>query len=249
MRVVSFVLYVIDDLTNRPVARGQVRAFSESEPLCRPVYKDGGWICFVNMPEGCHRITLDGKLYEKQCITVDTRENMKKENKSLSECPVITVRMQPGNNYPIPENCACIIGSAQPESLVWAVFKPHGNPIRLLEDYNGGRQIRLFFTEIKHPEGCSFAINEQGFFTIIGTIDGEAGLYMIDRELAEACKKGSTVIWPAARTQADVYGRFRFVFKCLGSSEYSVKMMNGKHCTKEFAVGAGEKIFADFKEE
>ena len=209
VRSVAFVLYVIDDLTNLPIARGQLRAHIPGmEP---PVYKEGGWICFLDLPAGSYTAVVEGPAYQRQWVTAEVKGNAGEEG-----CPVITVRMMPGMSYRLPQNAVCLFGQALPGGCVRAFFKPEGNVIKLLYDYEKGKLIRIFSTEMKSLDGRSFCLDEKEFFTVLQTVDENERIYLMDRELSKPYKRGTASLCLAGRTAADKNGDFWLVSRCCG---------------------------------
>ena len=97
-----------------------------------------------------------------------------------------------------------------------ALFKPEGNVIKLLYDYEKGKLIRIFSTEMKSLDGRSFCLDEKEFFTVLQTVDENERIYLMDRELSKPYKRGTASLCLAGRIAADKNGDFWLVSRCFG---------------------------------
>ena len=217
-RKVALALYVIDDLTNDPIPRGRIQASIAG--MAPPIYKEDGWLCFMDLPEGSYTVFLEGAVYQKNELEIyiggDGPTDAGISKNSGAGCPVITVRMMPGPSYRMPDNAVCIFGQAAPGSEVRAVFKPAGTPLKLLYDYKEGLLIRIFSSEMKSLDGRSFSMDEKEIFSVRQTIDEDERIYLMDRELKGSYKKGKARIYLAGKTRADEKGNFYLVSRCFG---------------------------------
>ena len=138
-RQVSAVFFLRDGFTGRPLASGaQVRCTLDGAPA-RPLWKDGGYLVFTDLPTGEHSLTVRQPFYqpEQRVFTLRAGETIED-----------TMYLKPGAGYPFPADSAAL------EVAVTEGGRPSARPVwlgmsgpaalKLAQDDGGGTEIRLF---------------------------------------------------------------------------------------------------------
>lgn len=70
----SLVLNLSDAFTKRPITGLSSVSVTLNGELYKPVYKDGGWFVFVNLPVGEHDVTVSSSLYQTEKISISLKK-------------------------------------------------------------------------------------------------------------------------------------------------------------------------------
>ena len=203
---VSLVIAAIDDFNNKPISGNKLRVWIEGEKPA--IQKQEGYYVFVDLQRREFVLNVEGGLYHKQQIYMDSMKISQYAGK------ILKVRMIPNRSYPIPKNTTCIEGKAMKDSMIYAYSEIHTEPYRLLYEYqSGGENINIFHPEDMDIEGKTLLIKSKDetqieFFKIDEKKEDETKLYRLSMPLTNGYKKIGTVIYPVYTIKTDKNGEF-----------------------------------------
>jgi hypothetical protein len=200
------VVAAIDDFNNKPISRNQLHVWIEGEKPA--IQKEEGYYVFVNLRRTEFVLNIEGGLYHRKEISIDSTKLSQYKGK------VLKVRMFPNRSYPIPQNTTCIEGKAEKNSVVLAYSETYANPYKLLYSYQSGEtQISIFHPEEADIEGKTMLIKNKEetqaeFFKAEEKQEDEKAVYSLGEPLSHAYKKIGTVIYPVYTMETDSNGEF-----------------------------------------
>lgn len=205
---VSLVVAAIDDFKNKPIRGNKLRVWIEGEKPS--IQKEEGYYVFVDLTRREFVLNLEGGLYHKQQIYIDS------EKLSQYAGKILKVRMIPNRSYPIPQNTTCIEGKARKNSMILAYSEKYTEPYKLLYEYQfGEKNINIFHPEDVDIEGKTLLIKskdeiQQEFFKINEKKEEETKVYGLSIPLSCGYKKIGTSIYPVYTIETDKNGEFYF---------------------------------------
>ncbi len=232
---VSLVVTAIDDFTNKPISGSTIRVWIDGENPSIP--KQEGYYVFVGLRRKMVTVNLEGGMYYKQSITIDTEQYQDK---------VLKLRMIPNRSYPIPYNTTCVSGTDMPGSKLFAYQEKMPIPYKLLYNYEkADSEIAIFHPEEIDIEGKTLLIREKGkdkgeLFAISELTDGEKRRYTLVNQLSKSYKKIGTTIYPLYVIDVDENGEFylpisgmrggkeNFIFFHEGGEETEIELIAGQ---------------------
>ena len=200
---ISLAVRLVDDFTNRAVERNVI---VRADNVPAPVRKTDGYYVFMNIQEKTVTLHVLSNEYEpcEETIDLSTLDPLQ---------PVVKIRLRPGRGYPFPRGTTCIEGTAAPGRKMLAFCPEMTGYLRLLEDYNGGkdREVCLFHPSKTDLEGKSFCISVQDgkteeSFTIQSR--AEEDRYFLRETMKNSYGKMTARIFPALKLTADESGKF-----------------------------------------
>lgn len=203
---VSLVVAAIDDFNNKPIKGNRIRVWIEGEKP--PIQKEEGYYVFVNLQRTDFILNIEGGLYHKQEIHVESTKLFQYAGK------ILKVRMIPNRSYPIPQNTTCIEGKAEKNSMILAYSETYAEPYKLLYPYKTGEtDIHIFHPEEVDIEGKMMLIKNKDetqveFFKVEENRDKEKSIYGLATPLDYDYKKIGTVIYPVYTIETDKNGEF-----------------------------------------
>lgn len=239
VRKVSVVLCLLDDLTDQPIATGQVHVTVSGR--AKPVYKEGGWVCLLDLPDGEHHIHLEGHRYQPKDICLCTQRK--------EDTVVLTVRMMPNAIYPLPPDAISLSGQVSPGQTVRLIMEQEGSTFKLLQDYQGGRVVHIFSAANIGMDGRTLCFDNAQPFLIHMTVDEVQHTYVMDRELTGIYRKGRTMIGVVNETTADETGKFFFPIRLLHRGytrkmpklQAQVQVLEGGWAVQKLELQVGER--------
>ena len=103
---VSLVLELWDDFTDRPISDPSVVITASG--LIRPLRKEDGFYVFVNCPMPVH-VEIRSERYETEEFDAGMQDG---------KAVILKKRLRPGKNYPLPAGTTCVIGCAEPGTVI-----------------------------------------------------------------------------------------------------------------------------------
>lgn len=233
-RKVSLVLQIIDDLKNLPVRPGlvKVRLADGRRSLAR---KDGYFI-FMDLAPGSYTICISGYVYQPVQLEVTL---------DGGPCPVMAVRVMPGQTYPLPHGGTRLMGNTVPGSEVQLVYSCSLRPLKLLYDYEGGSLIRIFTPSAQLLDGRELCIDQKEFFKIIQTVDGDEKLYLMDKALNGSYKKGEARLSYVTRVKANGRGWYFMALPDHGTLDGFIEIPGKAGRRRELLLDDGEDVEVD----
>lgn len=204
-RKLFVVLYLLDDITDRPITKGQVSVRLEEQ--VKPIYKEDGWICLMDLPDGEHCFRLEGALYQPKTIHICTDQQ--------KDTLVLTVRMIPSEIYQLPPDVIRVSGYVYPGQIVRLITRQEGSGLKLLQTYQGDRVLHLFSSSNTCMEGRSLCMDSGKPFMICAQVDEAQHIYLMDHPLDANYRKGYANIGVVHEVQADAQGHFFFPVRLL----------------------------------
>lgn len=208
-RQVSLVVLAIDDFTGKPILGSNIRVYIDGMPPA--IKKSEGYHVFVNIDQPTVIVHAVGGQFNPRSIRCDLTGNEEKY-------AFLKLRMIPNSCYPIPPNTTCIEGKAVPGSLIRIFCRDGANAYKLLYDYKKGdgddnRQISIFHPDEIDMEGKLLHItdgegNNRELVRIIGVVDQENKVYLLENELSSNYRKIGTSLFTVYETVADNKGSF-----------------------------------------
>lgn len=211
-RCVSAVFLLRDGFSGRPLASGaQVRCTLDGVPV-RPLWKDGGYLVFTDLPPGEHTLTVQRPFYRLEQRSFPVRPGEMWED---------TVHLKPGTGYPFPAESAALeltVTEGRNPSA-WPVWLGMSGPaaLKLAQDDGEGTAIRLFCRNAALlPVPGYFLIPEKsgGELIHLRSLLGESG--ELETPLEHRHPRGSELI-PMQRYDPDGAGRLSARFPQAGT--------------------------------
>lgn len=204
-RRLSVVLYLLDDITDRPIMKGKVSVRLAEQ--IKSIYKEDGWICLMDLPDGEHYFQLEGVLYQPKIIHIYTDQQ--------KDTLVLTVRMIPSEIYQLPPDVICVSGYVHPGQTVRLTTRQEGSGMKLLQSYQGGEVLHLFSSSNTCIEGRMLCMDDGEPFMIYAQVDEMQHTYLMDHPLDANYRKGYANIGIVHEVQADAQGHFFFPVRLL----------------------------------
>lgn len=208
-RKVSLVVLAIDDFTGKPILGSNVRVSIDG--AAPAIKKQDGHHVFVNLDQRSVTVHATGGQFHPR--SVQCRLDVDGERYAF-----LKLRMIPNRSYPIPQNTTCIEGKAAPGSLIRIFCRDAAHAYKLLYDYkkeetSDNRTISIFHPDDVDLEGKLFYITgdkslNQELMRIMGVVDKENKMYLLEKELSASYKKIGTSLYSVYETAADKNGSF-----------------------------------------
>ncbi len=208
---VSAALAVRDGFTGRPIARNTVRCFVDGQPF-RPEYRQGGYLVFVNLEPGEHRVLLRGSHYLDEHIRLETRPGVMDEK---------SITLKPAPNYPFYHAVTQLIvryrEKSQPISghCLWVSARAAMEDIKIAQDMAeaGSTSARVYFRggeEGRFPR--NYLILDGKKSEIVHISGCEGGCASFDKPLGQSHKRG-VALYPAQAYHTDEKGEILAFFR------------------------------------
>lgn len=244
---VSLAIHLKDGYRNTSIASGSaVRVLLDGDVFV-PIFKEGGWFVFTDLPAGEHWLDLQNNRFIPERLSVTIPENQK----GYVE---IHHNLQPAPGYPFPANTTKIQGTLRMKNAVLAetelliVSKLDRDLLKVAQDdaAAGKRQIRLFSDNkrvLMNIPGVFFVVDE-GKNELCSITDAQEGEYTLSEPLLYAHKRG--VALRAVRMfRSDLNGAF-FAALDNDAAELTVYVRTERgYLEKKLAVVPGEMNVID----
>lgn len=233
-RKAAFALEVIDDLKNIPVKAGSVSVRLSGGQI--PIVKADGYYVFMDLEPGKYTVCLFGAIYQPAQVEIAV---------DGGPCPVVAVRVMPGQKYPLPHGGTRLMGNTVPGSEVRLVYSCSLRPLKLLYDYEGGPLIRIFTPSVQLLDGRELCIDNREFFKIIQTVDSDARIYLMDQALHGAYKKGEAGLSYVTRVKANERGWYFMALPDHGTLDGFIEIPGKAGSRRKLMLDDGEDVEVD----
>ena len=233
-RKVSLVVLVIDDFTGKTVLGSNVRVYIDG--AAPAIKKPDGHHVFVNLDKPVVTVHAEGGQFNPRSIPCHLNSNEE-------QYTFLKLRMIPNRSYPIPPNTTCIEGKAAPGSLIKIFCRDANTAYKLLYDYQkeetDNRVLSIFHPDDVDMEGKLLNISDskgqnQELLRIIGVVDQDNKMYLLENELSTNYKKIGTSLFSVYETVADKNGSFflpiantykeKYLYACEAKGEKTVSL-------------------------
>lgn len=207
-RKASFIVSVIDDVTNKIVKDRSIRVAILGEKM--PIFKQEGYYVFINLNNKKGDLLIESEIYQPITLSFDLIDFDLKEPKM--------VRVYPNPQYPFTDKVTYVEGIIGKEEKVFIYSKEIGKNYRLMKDYDRGEEdgntniVIYHSNDIRLEEKILWIRNKEEaegeLIHIKKCLDSKNGLYQIDKGLSECYKKADTILQTVFFGQANEDGKF-----------------------------------------
>jgi len=239
---VSLALNLKDGYRNTPLSSGSAVRVRMDGEWYLPIYKEGGWFVFTDLPAGEHRIELINYMFIPEQLSV----TIPPEQKGYLE---IHCSLQPSPSYPFPPNTTKIRGKLRanggvlPDAELLIVSMLDRDMLKVAEDdaAAGKREIKLFSTSkrvLMNIPGVFFIVDGKNS-ELCSVTDAQEGLFTLAEPLVYPHKRG-VALRAVRRFKSDGEGAF---FAALDdfSQELTAYVRTGQgYLEKKISIKPGE---------
>lgn len=190
----SAALAVRDGYTGKAITQSTVRCWLDGQPHI-PQYRRGGYLVFVNLPDGEHELLLKGGYFQDERLTFTCGEKPFERN----------VTLKPAPNYPfysaVTQLAATLKEKGKPVAgrVLWVAAKAASEEIKLAQDLAGAgdTSLKLYFrgaAEGRFPRNYLIADGKKS--EIVPISGAQDALASLDMPLKYEHKRG-VALYPA----------------------------------------------------
>ncbi|HIX65158.1 MAG TPA: hypothetical protein H9736_02810 [Candidatus Anaerotruncus excrementipullorum] len=201
----SAVLAVRDGYTGRPVTASAVQCFLDGQRVL-PQYRQGGYLVFLNLPDGPHQLLLRGAYYQDERLQFQTAGGSPVE---------WGVTLKPSAAYPFRRAVTQLAVRLEGGGALWVAAQGAAWELRLAQDEApaGSRSLKIFYRggPEAHPRGQYLLCDKSKSETVtVAGLEGERA--ELEAPLAHPHRRGA-VLLPAQCYHADAQGWVRAFFR------------------------------------